>query len=205
MLVIIFLGGIAWIGSHDLDPAKPLDGQAKPLKVQVVSLDWKWLFIYPDQGIASVNQLVVPVGTPIHFTLTSASVMNAFFIPQLGSMIYTMNGMTTQLHLQADREGVFHGLSSQFSGDGFPGMHFQVRAVGAEAFDSLGRRCKELDRRARPPELRCIRQQSLNVAPTTYRAVDPHLFQEIVSQAIPAAPGPQIGKPTPAVSPRTGG
>ena len=155
LLVIMFLGGIAWIGSHDLDPAKPLGTKAKGLKVQVVSLDWKWLFIYPDQGIASVNQLVVPVGTPIHFTLTSASVMNAFFIPQLGSMIYTMNGMTTQLHLQADREGVFHGLSSQFSGDGFPGMHFQVRAVAAEAFQPVGRRCKEFDRRARPRELRC--------------------------------------------------
>jgi cytochrome o ubiquinol oxidase subunit II len=205
LLVIIFLGGIAWIGSHDLDPAKPLDGQAKPLKVQVVSLDWKWLFIYPDQGIASVNRLVVPVGTPIHFTLTSASVMNAFFIPQLGSMIYTMNGMTTQLHLQADREGVFHGLSSQFSGDGFPGMHFQVRAVGAEAFDSWVGDARNSTAALDRQSYVAFAKQSLNVAPTTYRAVDPHLFQEIVSQAIPAAPGPQIGKPTPAVSPRTGG
>jgi cytochrome o ubiquinol oxidase subunit II len=173
--------------------------------VQVVSLDWKWLFIYPDQGIASVNQLVVPVGTPIHFTLTSASVMNAFFIPQLGSMIYTMNGMTTQLHLQADREGVFHGLSSQFSGDGFPGMHFQVRPVGAEAFDSWVADARNSTAALDRQSYVAFAKQSLNVAPTTYRALDPHLFQEIVSQAIPAAPGPQIGKPTPAVSPRTGG
>jgi cytochrome o ubiquinol oxidase subunit II len=205
LLVIMFLGGIAWIGSHDLDPARPLDGQTKQLKVQVVSLDWKWLFIYPDQGIASINQLVIPVGTPIHFTLTSASVMNAFFIPQLGSMIYTMNGMTTQLHLQADREGVFHGLSSQFSGDGFPGMHFRVRAAAMDAFDQwvgdARNSTASLDRQS----YNALARQSLNAAPTTYRAVDPRLFHDIVSQAIPAAPGPQIGKPTPAVSPRTRG
>lgn len=205
LLVIMFLGGIAWIGSHDLDPAKPLDAQAKSFKVQVVSLDWKWLFIYPDQSIASVNQLVIPVRTPIHFTLTSASVMNAFFIPQLGSMIYTMNGMTTQLHLQADREGVFHGLSSHFSGDGFPGMHFQVRAVATEAFDrwiaDARNSTAALDRQSYD----ALARQSLSVAPMTYRAVDPGLFHDIVSQTIPPAPGPQDGKPTPAVSPRTGG
>jgi cytochrome o ubiquinol oxidase subunit II len=205
LLVIMFLGGIAWIGSHDLDPAKPLEAEAKPLKVQVVSLDWKWLFIYPDQSIASVNQLVVPVRTPIHFTLTSASVMNAFFVPQLGSMIYTMNGMTTQLHLQADKEGVFHGLSSHFSGDGFSGMHFQLRAATTEAFDRWVAEARSstaaLDRKSYD----ALAKQSLNVAPTTYHVVDPHLFHDIVSQTTPAAPGPQRGKPTPAVSPRTGG
>ena len=124
ILVICFLGGVIYIGSHDLDPAKPIASQDKPLEVQVVSLDWKWLFIYPDQGVASVNQLFVPVGAPIHFNLTSASVMNAFFVPQLGSMIYTMNGMVTQLHLQADHAGDYNGLSAQFSGDGFPDMGY---------------------------------------------------------------------------------
>src|SRR3954454_16075287 len=92
LLTIILLGGVAWIGSHDLDPAKPLASETPPLEVQVVSLDWKWLFISPTQRVASVNRLVVPAGVPLHFSLTSASVMNAFFIPQLGSMIYTMNG-----------------------------------------------------------------------------------------------------------------
>ena len=90
----MLLGGVAWIGSHDLDPAKPLESKEEPLDVQVVSLDWKWLFIYPDQHVASVNRLVIPAGTPIHFTLTSGSVMTAFFVPQLGSMIYTMNRMS---------------------------------------------------------------------------------------------------------------
>ena len=134
LLVIMLLGGVAWIGSHDLDPAKPLASDTPPLEVQGVSLDWKWLFIYPSQRVASVNQLVVPAGVPIHFSLTSASVMNAFFIPQLGSMIYTMNGMTTQLNLRADAPGTFLGLSSHYSGDGFSDMHFDVQAVPAERF-----------------------------------------------------------------------
>src|SRR5882672_10248232 len=134
LLTVILLSGVAWIGSHDLDPAKPLASKTPPLEVQVVSLDWKWLFIYPSQRVASVNQLVVPAGVPLHFSLTSASVMNTFFIPQLGSMIYTMNGMTTQLNLHADAPGTFQGLSSHYSGDGFSDMHFEVRAVSPEQF-----------------------------------------------------------------------
>src|SRR5205807_9933938 len=134
LLVIMLLGGVVWIGSHDLDPAKPLTSNTPPLEMQVVSLDWKWLFIYPSQRVASVNQLVVPAGVPIHFSLTSASVMNVFFVPQLDSMIYTMNGMTTQLNLQADAPGTFRGLSSHFSGDGFADMHFGVFALPAERF-----------------------------------------------------------------------
>ena len=129
LLVIILLGGVAWIGSHELDPQQPIASDKPPLEVQVVSLDWKWLFIYPAQRIATVNQLMIPAGVPVHFALTSASVMNAFFIPQLGSMIYTMNGMTTQLNLRADQAGVFPGLSSHYSGDGFSDMHFAVRAM----------------------------------------------------------------------------
>ena len=127
LLTIMLLGGVAWVGSHDLDPARPLPSKDPPLEVQVVSLDWKWLFIYPRQHVASVNHLVIPAGVPVHFSLTSASVMNAFFIPQLGSMIYTMNGMATQLNLHADEPGMLLGLSSHYSGDGLPDMHFDVR------------------------------------------------------------------------------
>ncbi|MGB8610014.1 MAG: cytochrome ubiquinol oxidase subunit II, partial [Pseudolabrys sp.] len=105
LMTIMLLGGVAWRGSHELDPARPLPSDEAPLKVQAVSLDWKWLFIYPDHNIATVNRLVIPVGTPVHFTLTSASVMNAFFVPKLGSMIYTMNRMATQLYLNADQPG----------------------------------------------------------------------------------------------------
>ena len=103
-------------------------------RIQVVSLDWKWLFIYPDQRIATVNTLTVPVGAPLQFELTSASVMNVFFIPQLGSMIYTMNGMVTRLNLRADQEGNYQGLSAHFSGDGFPDMLFDVHVISPLAF-----------------------------------------------------------------------
>src|SRR5580693_1678570 len=134
LLTIMLLGGVAWIGSHDLDPAKPLVSKEEPLNVQVVSLDWKWLFIYPEQKVASVNHLVIPAARPVHFSLTSGSVMNAFFIPDLGSMIYTMNRMQTNLHLIADGPGQFMGLSAMFSGDGFAGMHFNVDSVTPDQF-----------------------------------------------------------------------
>src|SRR6202040_696404 len=134
LLTVILLGGVAWIGSHDLDPAKPLASDTPPLEIQGVSLDWKWLFIYPSQRIASVNLLAVPAAGSVHFSPTSGSVMNAFFIAQLGSMIYTMNGMRTQLNLRADAPGTFLGLSSHYSGDGFSGMHFDVRALPPAQF-----------------------------------------------------------------------
>ena len=133
-LTVILLGGVAWIGAHELDPAKPVAGTGQGITIQVVSLDWKWLFIYPDQRIATVNTLTVPVGAPLHFQLTSASVMNVFFIPQLGSMIYTMNGMVTRLELRADEVGTYQGLSAHFSGDGFPDMMFDVHVVSQTEF-----------------------------------------------------------------------
>src|SRR6476661_10318481 len=126
--------GTACSGSNELQPSKPLKSAAAPLKVEVVSLDWKWLFIYPDQGIATVNQLVVPAGVPVSYRLTSATVWNSFFVPQMGTMIYTMPRMTTRLNLQADKPGVYDGLSSHFSGDGFPGMQFKVHAVPQQQF-----------------------------------------------------------------------
>ncbi len=141
-LVILFLGGMAWIGSHDLDPPKPLDSRVAAVDVEVVALDWRWLFIYPAAGVASLNHLTIPAGVPIHFRITSSSVMNSFFIPQLGSQIYAMPGMTTQLYLQADQPGTYQGLSAQFSGDGFSDMRFDVAALPQEAFDEWVRTTK---------------------------------------------------------------
>src|ERR1700752_1013228 len=136
-LTIILLGGVAWIGAHQLDPARRVEGTGQGVTIEVVSLDWKWLFIYRDQRIATVNTLTLPVGAPLHFRLTSASVMNVFFIPQLGSMIYTMNGMVTQLNLRADEVGNLQGLAAHFSGDGFPDMLFDVHVVSAPDFASF--------------------------------------------------------------------
>jgi cytochrome o ubiquinol oxidase subunit 2 len=203
LLTVILLGGVAWIGSHDLDPAKPLASSTPPLEVQAVSLDWKWLFIYPDQRIASVNQLVVPAGVPIHFSLTSASVMSAFFIPQLGSMIYTMNGMRTQLNLQADQPGTFHGLASHYSGDGFSDMHFDVRAVPPDRFAAWIEGTRNTGPTLDSTSYAALARQSIDTSPFTFGAADPALFRQIVAQQLPPGPGPQTGRPHPSVSPRT--
>jgi cytochrome o ubiquinol oxidase subunit II len=191
LLTIMLLGGVIWIGSHDLDPANPLASKKPPLEIQVVSLDWKWLFIYPSQGVASVNQLVIPASVPLHFSLTSASVMNAFFIPQLGSMIYAMNGMTTRLNLQADAPGTFLGLSSHYSGDGFSEMHFDVQAVPAEQFAAWIEKTRGAGPTLDDKSYIALTKQSLNTSPITFGTVEPELFQKIVTQQLPPGPGPQ--------------
>jgi len=135
-LIIVALGYVTWVSTHKLDPYRPIASDKKAVEVQVVSLDWKWLFIYPELKVASVNELALPAGTPVKFHLTSSSVMNAFFVPQLGSMVYTMAGMETQLSLQADRTGDFLGLSSNFSGDGFSDMTFLARSMSDDDFNA---------------------------------------------------------------------
>jgi cytochrome o ubiquinol oxidase subunit 2 len=194
LLTIMLLGSVAWIGSHDLDPAKPLSSKEEPLNVQGVSLDWKWLFIYPDQNVASVNRLVIPAGVPIHFTLTSASVMNAFFVPQLGSMIYTMNGMATQLNLKANESGAFMGISAMFSGNGFADMHFKTEAVPKADFDAWAKETRNGGGPTLSSQVyKDLSVQSMNVAPFTYSSVEPGLFDKIVLQELPPGPGPSSG------------
>jgi cytochrome o ubiquinol oxidase subunit 2 len=204
LLTIILLGGVAWIGSHDLDPAVPLESNAPPLEIQAVSLDWKWLFIYPNQRVASVNELVVPAGVPVHFSLTSGSVMSAFFVPQLGSMIYTMNHMATQLSLRADEPGTFLGLSSQYDGDGFSDMHFNLRAVPAAEFTAWIETTRGSGPTLDDTSYVALTQQSINVPPFTFRAADPRLFQRIVAQELPPGPGPSSDQSNASVSPRSG-
>jgi cytochrome o ubiquinol oxidase subunit II len=134
-LIILFLGVLTWTSTHELDPYRPLESSVKPINVEVVALDWKWLFIYPDLGIASVNQLAIPVGTPVNFNITSDSVMNSFFIPQLGGQIYAMAGMQTKLHLIADEAGDYAGESANFSGKGFSDMKFRAIATSPADFN----------------------------------------------------------------------
>jgi cytochrome o ubiquinol oxidase subunit 2 len=203
LLVIMLLGGVAWVGSHELDPYEPLPSKTPPLEVQGVSLDWKWLFIYPNQHVASVNELVVPAGRPIHFSLTSASVMNVFFIPQLGSMIYTMNGMVTQLNLIADAPGTFRGQSSHFSGDGFSDMHFEVQAVPQDRFAAWVDATRNAGSALDAGSYTALEHQSVIARPFTYRAADSTLFPQIVAQKLPPGPGPEAGRPNASVSPRT--
>ncbi len=143
LLIIIALGAITWISTHKLDPFRPLDriaadkplaADVKPLEVYVVSMDWKWLFIYPEQGVATVNEMAAPVDRPIHFRLTSTSVMNTFYVPALVGMIYTMPGMETQLHAVINKAGVYDGLSGNYSGAGFSGMRFKFKGLSDEDF-----------------------------------------------------------------------
>jgi len=192
-LTVILLGGVAWIGSHMLDPATPVEGTGSPVRIQVVSLDWKWLFIYPDQRIATVNTLTVPAGAALRFELTSGSVMNVFFIPQFGSMIYTMNGMATRLNLQADTLGTFQGLSAQFSGDGFADMHFDVHVVPSEQFSKWADEAASAGKPLDEHNYNEIAKPSMKHEPAIYRLSDPDLFRSIATQKIPPSPGAQAG------------
>ena len=240
-LVVLFLGGIAWISSHELDPAQPLTSAmtaapdpaatasaetsattpasmsagtstnaldkapaktlAKTLEIEVVSLDWKWLFIYPDQQVASINRMVVPTGVPLHLRVTSATVMNVFFVPRLGSEIYSMGGMATQLNLQADQPGTYPGLSANFSGDGFSDMSFALEAVDSGQFATWVATTKNDGGVLDDAAYRGLLRQSENVQPYTYRGVDAGLFNRIVSMQLPPGEGPQIGHPSPSVKP----
>jgi cytochrome o ubiquinol oxidase subunit II len=183
-LIVILLSGVIWIGSHELDPRAPIPANGDPLRVEVVALDWKWLFIYPDQGVATVNQLVLPVGTPVEFTLTSATVMNSFFVPQLGSQIYTMGGMTTHLNLLAAAPGEYPGFSANFSGDGFAEMRFLARAVPAGDFESWLRQVRGAGSALDDAGYAELAKPSKAVPPTSYRSVDPKLFEHIVDQTV---------------------
>jgi cytochrome o ubiquinol oxidase subunit II len=190
-LVVILLSGVNWISSHQLDPRAPIAADAKPLEIDVVSLDWKWLFIYREQGIAALNQLIVPAGTPLSFRLTSATVMNSFFVPQLGSQIYTMPGMTTHLNLLADRPGEYPGISANFSGDGFPDMRFIVKAMPANDFNAWVVQVRGSGSALDVAGYAELAKPSRAVPPTTYRSVDPKLFERIVDQT---ALGPEKGR-----------
>ena len=190
-LTIILLGGVTWIGAHELDPAVPIESRtAAPLEIEVVSLDWKWLFIYPEQRVAAVNQLYVPANTPLHFKLTSSSVMNTFFVPQLGSMIYTMNGMQTELWLQADQTGTFRGLSGHYSGEGFSDMHFDVRSLSAEDFARWVNGTREGKAKLDTAAYAALAQQSIAQAPSTFASVDRDLFRADRGAAVACRPRP---------------
>ncbi len=204
LLTITLLGGVAWVSSHELDPAKPLPIRAgeEPLVVQVVSMDWKWLFIYPAQGVASVNELAIPAGKPVHFQLTSASVLDSFYIPQLGSMIYTMNGMSSDLNLQADQPGTYWGLSTHLSGDGFSDMHFGVRALDQAGFDAWIAAAHNSGPALDAGHYAQLAKQSIKDPVSTFSSVDPKLYQKIVSQELAPGPGPDP-EPSPKMKPKS--
>jgi cytochrome o ubiquinol oxidase subunit 2 len=201
-LTVLLLGGIAWISSHDLDPGKPLPSNGDPLNVEVVSLDWKWLFIYPDQGIATVNQLVVPTGVPVTYRLTSATVWNVFFVPQFGTMIYTMPRMTTQLNLQADKPGIYDGLSAHYSGDGFSGMGFKVHALPPQQFAAWAQGARGSGPALDGAAYDELVKPSNYVKPMIFGSVAPDLFEAIVANRVPKPTSPKTTPPAMHVSPK---
>jgi len=195
IMTVLLVGGVAWIGSYDLDPPKALGSAVKPVRVQVVSLDWKWLFIYPAEGIASVNHLTVPSGTPISFELTSSGVMNSFFVPQLGGQIYTMAGMVTRLHLQADQTGTYRGMSANYSGAGFSDMVFKVDAVPSARFAQWVAATRTTGPVLDAQAYADLAKPSQAVTPFSYRAVATDLFKGVVSSQ------PTLGHASHVVSP----
>lgn len=193
LLIVICLGALTWMGTHLLDPYRPLDRLAagkpvpegtKPFEVEVVALDWKWLFIYPEQGIATVNDLAAPVGRPIHFRITSSSVMNAFYVPTLAGMIYAMPGMRTELYAVANGEVESRGFSSNYSGAGFSGMSFRFRALNGGAFDSWVAEAKASSEGLTRAAYLELEKPSQNVPVRRFSTVDPALFEAILNLCV---------------------
>ena len=181
-LIILVLGVITWDSTHALDPYRRIAaGDRKPINVEVVALDWKWLFIYPDLHIASVNEMAMPVGTPVAFNITSDTVMNSFFIPQLGSQIYAMAGMQTRLHLLADHPGNYRGISANFSGDGFSGMNFNTIATDQAGFDAWVQKARQSGATLDGGAMTKLEQASQDVPVSYYGTVKGDPFGDVVS------------------------
>jgi cytochrome o ubiquinol oxidase subunit 2 len=178
--IVTALSILVWTETHRLDPYKPIDSGVKPTHIEAVSLDWKWLFIYPDQDIAVVNELVFPANAPLNFRITSDTVMTSFFIPQLGSQIYAMAGMQTRLHLMADEPGVYQGQNQQFSGRGFSQMHFKAIAVPREEFEAWVQKTKQTSGKLDLARYEEIGKPSIGYPVTHFSPVKPHLFDHIM-------------------------
>jgi cytochrome o ubiquinol oxidase subunit 2 len=180
--IVLCLSVLLWNATHRLDPYRVIAGHGAPLDVQVVGMDWKWLFLYPDQKIATVNVLVVPAGRPVRLHLTSATVMQSFMIPQLGGQIYAMAGMTTQLNVLANRRGAFLGQNTQFNGPGFPKQRLQLLAVSLPTFDRFVARAQASRRRLDAVRYEMLTRQSSIDQPLLFSAPPPDLFGRIVRQ-----------------------
>ena len=191
LAIIIMLAGLTWVATHRLDPyqdltrisaTKPIDENVTPLEVQVVAMDWKWLFIYPEQEIATVNELAIPVDTPIEFLITSDTVMNSFFVPQLGSMIYAMAGMENQLYLKADEEGTFRGLSANYSGFGFSGMKFDTKSLNEQDFNAWMNEVKSSPNTLTKEAYETLSIKTKDHPIEKYSSVNPLMFNRIIER-----------------------
>ena len=193
LLIIIALGSVTWVSTHLLDPYRPLDrisagkpvpAHVEPLTVEVVALDWKWLFIYPEYGFATVNELAAPVDRPIRFKITASSVMNSFFIPALAGQVYAMAGMQTMLHAVINEPGEYQGMSANYSGAGFSGMHFRFHGLDQAGFDQWVEKNRAagdtLDRTA----YLALEKPSENDPVRRWATVDPDLYRLILNRCV---------------------
>ena len=187
--IILVLGTLTWKTTHELDPYRPLESSVKPITIDVVALDWKWLFIYPEQHIATVNEIQFPAGTPVNFRITSDTVMNVFFIPQLGSQIYAMAGMQTQVNLIADQPGTFDGLSTNFSGAGFPDMRFTATASSQADFDAWVARVKASGNKLGLDNYADLAKPSSKDRVKYFSTVEPVLFTAVLDKYMDKSSG----------------
>lgn len=178
--IIAVLAVVTWVTSHQLDPYRSIVSSKEPLEVQVVALEWKWLFLYPDLGVASTNQLPVIVDRPIHFTLTADAPMSAFWVPALGSQIYTMNGMASQLNLMATKEGSFAGYSTNINGKGYADMKFEVKSMSEQDFKHWLNRAKKSDTVLDAKKYDALRAPTTENSVITYRLKDKDLFESVI-------------------------
>lgn len=179
LLIIGILAVITWISTHELDPYRPIESSKNPVEVQVVALEWRWLFIYPEHDVASLNYLQIPEKTPINFTLTSDAPMNSFWIPSLGGQVYAMSGMSTKLHLQAHTQGIYEGSSANLSGEGFAGMRFQAESVSNTAFTQWVQKTQS-EQPLNEITYATLSKPSTDTAPRAFSLDDPSLYDKIV-------------------------
>jgi cytochrome o ubiquinol oxidase subunit 2 len=193
LLIIICLGALTWMGTHLLDPYrsinriaadKPLAPDTSPLEIDAVALDWKWLFIYPQYGIAAVNDLAVPVDRPLSFKITASSVMNSFYVPAMAGQIYAMPGMQTKLHAVINKAGAFEGFSANYSGAGFSGMHFVMHGLETAAFDDWVGGVKKAGGSLDRAGYLELERPSENVPAHTYASVDGGLYDAILNMCV---------------------
>ena len=180
IMIVAFLSYLVWVKTYELDPYKPIPSDNNPLNIQVISLDWNWLFIYPDHNIAMVNELVIPEKVPLSFSLTSATVMTSFFIPQLGSQMYAMAGMKTRLHLMASETGTYEGRNIEFSGKGYDTMHFKVITKTIQDFDEWTARSRENTDQLDLATYSKLSRPSTNYPVTVFSPVEPGLFNHVM-------------------------
>lgn len=192
IIIIVFIAKMTWVSSHELDPFKPIVSNVTPITIQVVALEWKWLFIYPEQNIATVNFVQFPEDTPINFKITGDAPMNSFWIPQLAGQIYAMAGMDTKLHVIADEKGEYMGVSSNYSGYGFSGMKFKAKASSQAEFDAWVETARQTPYILNSEEYEKLAMKSRNNNVTYYSSAESGLYDKIIMRYMTPVTMPEM-------------